>query len=138
VTTHRFTYWFLFAIFIVAIVIGAIRPLRVSPLYQLIGVIQFAAMALAAWILGARAIMTGSRESRLLAIAGIFLITPFALLALLWVGLGPPWEATLPENQMRYLACDGFHARARAGTADFSSSHNRLTTNAAPSGGKKK
>jgi hypothetical protein len=103
VTTRRFTYWFLFAIFIVAIVIGAIRPLRVSPLYQLIGVIQFAAMALAAWILGARAIMTGSRESRLLAIAGIFLITPFALLALLWVGLGPPWEATLPENQMRYL-----------------------------------
>jgi hypothetical protein len=68
-------------------------------------------MALAAWILGARAIMTGSRKSRLLAIAGIFLITPFALLALLWVGLGPPWEATPPENQMRYLACDGFHAR---------------------------
>jgi hypothetical protein len=103
VTTRRFTYWFLFAIFIVAIVIGAIRPLRVSPLYQIIGVIQFAAMALAAWILGARAIMTGSRKSRLLAIAGIFLITPFALLALLWVGLGPPWEATPPENQMRYL-----------------------------------
>ena len=102
-TTRRFTYWFLFAIFIVAIVIGAIRPLRVSPLYQIIGVIQFAAMALAAWILGARAIMTGSRKSRLLAIAGIFLITPFALLALLWVGLGPPWEATPPENQMRYL-----------------------------------
>jgi hypothetical protein len=103
VTTRRFTYWFLFAIFIAAIVIGAIRPLRVSPLYQIIGVIQFAAMALAAWILGARAIMTGSRKSRLLAIAGIFLITPFALLALLWVGLGPPWEATPPENQMRYL-----------------------------------
>lgn len=99
----RFCYWFLFAIFIVAIVTGAIRPLRVSPLYQIIGVIQFAAMALAAWILGARAITSASRESRLLALAGIFLIAPFALMALLWVGLGPPWVATPPENEMRYL-----------------------------------
>ena len=36
-------------------------------------------------------------------ISGILLITPFALLALLWVGLGPPWVATVAENQMRYL-----------------------------------
>ena len=100
---RRFSYWFLFAIFIVAIVIGAIRPLRVSPLYQIIGVIQFAAMTVAAWTLGARAIMSTSRQPRMLALAGIFLVTPFALLALLWVGLGPPWVATAPENQMRYL-----------------------------------
>ena len=99
----RFCYWFLFAVFIVAIVLGAIRPLRMSPLYQVIGIIQFAAMAITAWILGARTITTASREPRLLALAGIFLITPFALLALLWVGLGPPWVATPPENQMRYL-----------------------------------
>ena len=52
----RFCYWFLFAIFIVAIVTGAIRPLRMSPVYQIIGVIQFAAMAVAAWTLGAREI----------------------------------------------------------------------------------
>ena len=102
-TTRRFSYWFLFAIFIVAIVIGAIRPLRVSPLYQVIGIIQFAAMGFAAWTLGARAITSTSRAPRLLALAGIFFITPFALLALLWVGLGPPWQATPAENQMRYL-----------------------------------
>jgi hypothetical protein len=101
--TRRFCYWFLIAIFIVAIVACAIRPVRVSPLYQVIGVIQFVAMALAAWILGARAITSASRQPRLLALAGIFLITPFALPALMWVGLGPPWEATPPENQMRYL-----------------------------------
>ena len=101
--TRRFSYWFLIAIFIVAIVIGALRPLRVSPAYQVIGVIQFAAVVWAAWTLGARAITTGNRGPRLLAQAGIFLITPFALLALLWVGLGPPWQATPPENQMRYL-----------------------------------
>src|SRR5919198_5476666 len=101
--TRRFCYWFLFAIFVVAIVIGAIRPLRVSPFYQVVGVIQFAAMAAAVWILGARAITSSAREPRLLALAGVFLITPFMLLALFWVGLGPPWEATPPENQMRYL-----------------------------------
>ena len=101
--SRRFSYWFLFAIFIVAIVLDAIRPLRVSPLYQVIGVIQFAAVVWAAWTLGARAITTSAREPRLLALAGIFLVTPFALMALLWPGLGPPWVATPPENQMRYL-----------------------------------
>ena len=101
--SRRFCYWFLIAIFIVAIVIGAIRPLRVSPLYQIIGVIQFVVMTVVAWILGARAVTSASREPRLLAVAGIFLVTPFALLALLWVGLGPPWVATPAENQMRYL-----------------------------------
>jgi hypothetical protein len=101
--SRRFCYWFLVAIFIVAIVLGAIRPLRVSPFCQVIRVIEFAAMALAAWALGARAITTQARGPRLLALAGIFLITPFALLALLWVGLGPPWQATPAENQMRYL-----------------------------------
>jgi len=99
----RFCYWFLFAIFIVAMILAAIRPLRVSPAYQVIGIIQFAAMAVAAWTVGARAITAVTRAPRLLALAGIFFITPFALLALFWVGLGPPWEATPPENQMRYL-----------------------------------
>jgi hypothetical protein len=98
-----FCYWFLFAIFIVAIVLAAIRPLRVSPAYQVVGVIQFAAIAFAAWTLGARAITTTSRGPRLLALTAILFITPFALLALLWVGIGPPWEATPAENQMRYL-----------------------------------
>ena len=101
--SSRFCYWFLIAIFIVAIVLDAIRPLRVSPLYQVIGVIQFAAVVWAAWTLGARAITASAREPRLLALAGIFLVTPFALMALLWPGLGPPWVATPPENQMRYL-----------------------------------
>jgi len=100
---RRFSYWFLFAIFIVAIVLAAIRPLRISGVYQVVGVIQFAAMAFAAWTLGARAITSTSRGPRLLALTGILLITPFALVALFWVGIGPPWVATPVENQMRYL-----------------------------------
>jgi hypothetical protein len=39
----------------------------------------------------------------LLGLAGTLLVTPFALVALLWVGLGGPWQATAAENQMRYL-----------------------------------
>jgi hypothetical protein len=35
--------------------------------------------------------------------AGTLLVTSFALVALLWVGLGGPWQATAAENQMRYL-----------------------------------
>jgi hypothetical protein len=38
-----------------------------------------------------------------LALAGVFLLVPFALVSLLWVGLGPPWVATSSQNVMRYL-----------------------------------
>ena len=40
---------------------------------------------------------------RLLGLAGTLFVTPFALVALLWVGLGGPWQASAAENQMRYL-----------------------------------
>lgn len=100
---RRFCYWLLIAGFIVAVVTSAIRPLRVSPVYQVVGILQFVAMVWAPWRLGARALTSASREPRLLALAGIFLVAPFALLALFWVGLGPPWVATPAENQMRYL-----------------------------------
>jgi hypothetical protein len=43
------------------------------------------------------------RREQSLALAGGFLIVPFTLVSLLWVGLGPPWEATPAENVMRYL-----------------------------------
>ena len=43
------------------------------------------------------------RVRRLLGLAGTLLVAPFALVALLWVGLGGPWQATAAENQMRYL-----------------------------------
>jgi hypothetical protein len=38
-----------------------------------------------------------------MALAGISLVSPFAVISLLWVGLGTPWDATPAENQMRYL-----------------------------------
>ena len=30
-------------------------------------------------------------------------MAPFVLIGALWVGLGPPWQATAPENVMRYV-----------------------------------
>ena len=43
------------------------------------------------------------QSRRLLGLAGTLLITPFALIALLWIGLGGPWQASAAENEMRYL-----------------------------------
>jgi len=79
------------------------RPLRVPGLYQTIGVVHFAIACFAAWNLGAKAIRAGTDQRKKLALAGMFLFIPFALVALLWVGLGPPWIATPTENRMRYL-----------------------------------
>ncbi len=79
------------------------RPLRVSGLYQTIGAVHFVIACFAAWILGAKAIRAGTDQRKKLALAGTLLFVPFALVALLWVGLGPPWIATPTENRMRYL-----------------------------------
>jgi hypothetical protein len=58
---------------------------------------------MAVWTLSAGAITADVQGRRLLGLAGTLLVTPFALVALLWVGLGGPWQATPAENQMRYL-----------------------------------
>ena len=79
------------------------RVFRVAGVYQAVGVAYFAAMAIAAWTLGARAIIGGAEQERRLSLAGLLLMVPSALMALLWVGLGPPWLATPTENRMRYL-----------------------------------
>lgn len=101
--SRRFSYYGLSASFVIVLVIGAVRPLRIHGVHQIIGLVQFAVMAVLAWTLGARAIRSEEQPRRQLALAGMFLIAPFALVGLLWVGLGPPWQATPTENQMRYL-----------------------------------
>jgi len=102
-TPRRVSYVFLCMVPFLAIIVAAVRALRVPGVYQAIGGLLFAAIVIAAWILGARAIRAGAEGEQRLAIAGVFLIVPFALVLLLWVGLGPPWVATPPENLMRYL-----------------------------------
>ena len=102
-TLRRVSYVFLCTVPILAIAVAAPRALRVSPIYQTVGGVLFAAIVIAAWILGARGIRAGAEGKQRLALAGGLVLTPFALVVLLWVGLGPPWDANPKENVMRYL-----------------------------------
>jgi hypothetical protein len=103
-TFRRVSYVFLCMVPFLAIVFAAVRALRVPGFYQAIGGVLFAAIVMAAWMLGARAIGAGAEGEQRPALAGVFLLVPFALVSLLWVGLGTPWGgATPPENVMRYV-----------------------------------
>src|SRR5713101_3043549 len=102
-TVRRVSYVFLCIVPFLSFVVAAVRAFRVPGVYQAVGVAYFAAIAIAAWTLSAGAIRADVQGRRLLGLAGTLLITPFALVALLWVGLGPPWQANVAENQMRYL-----------------------------------
>ena len=46
---------------------------------------------------------SGAEPERRLALIGGLLLLPFALVSLLWVGLGTPGEAAPAENKMRFL-----------------------------------
>ena len=102
-TVRRVSFVFLCIVPFLSFVVVGVRAFRVPGVYQAVGVAYFAAIAMAAWTLSAGAIRADVQGRRLLGLAGTLLVTPFALVALLWVGLGPPWQATAAENQMRYL-----------------------------------
>jgi hypothetical protein len=102
-TARRISYIFLCTLPFLDIVVVGVRAFRVAGVYQTIGVVLFAAILSAAWILGARVIGSGAAEARRLGLAGALLIAPWAIISLLWVGLGAPFQATAPENHMRFL-----------------------------------
>jgi hypothetical protein len=102
-TARRVSYVFLCSVPFLSFVVAAVRAFRVPGIYQGVGIVFFAAIAIAVWILSDGAIRADAQSRRLLGLAGTLLVTPFSLVALLWVGLGPPWQATSAENQMRYL-----------------------------------
>ena len=101
-TTRRISYTFLCTLPFLDLVVVGVRALRIPGVYQVVGGVLFAVIVLAAWTLGPRAIGFGASGGRL-ALAGTLLIVPWAVISLLWVGLGAPFQATLPENHMRYL-----------------------------------
>jgi hypothetical protein len=100
---RRLSYVFLCATPFLVIIAAALRALRIPGVYHVIGGVLFAAICIAAWTLGARAIRADVQGLRQLGLSGALLVTPFTIVALLWVGLGPPGVATAAENQMRYL-----------------------------------
>lgn len=113
-TVRRVSYVFLCIVPFLNFVVVGVRAFRVPGVYQAVGGAYFAAIAIAAWTLGARAIRADAQDRRLLGLAGTLLVASFALVALLWVGLGAPWQANAAENQMRYLVLI-FMATAIAG-----------------------
>jgi hypothetical protein len=102
-TARRISYIFLCAFPFLVLFLAAVRVLRIPGVYHVIGGAVFAAIAVAAWILGARMMGSAGAEGRRLSLAGVLLIAPWAIIALLWVGIGAPFQATNPENHMRYL-----------------------------------
>lgn len=102
-TIRRVSYVFLCSVPFLSFVVAGVHAFRVQGVYQAVGVIYFGAIAIGAWTLGARAIKSGAQDRRLLGAAGTLFVIPFAVVALLWVGIGGPWQATAAENEMRYL-----------------------------------
>jgi hypothetical protein len=102
-TIRRISYIFLCTLPFLDLAVVGVRALRIPGVYQAIGGVLFAVILIAAWILGPRVIGSGLAERRRLTLAGALLILPWAIISLLWVGLGPPFRATAPENHMRYL-----------------------------------
>jgi len=99
----RISYIFLCALPFLLLVVGGVRALRIPGVYQSVGVVLFGVVLLAAWILGARVIASGAAEGRQVALAGTLLVAPWAIISLLWVGIGAPFQATPAENHMRFL-----------------------------------
>ena len=100
---RRLAHGFLSALPFLAVALAAPRPLRAPGLHAAIGSVVFAATLLAAWSASAASLRSNSQRRVQLALGGLLLLAPFALISLLWVGLGTPWDATPSENQMRYL-----------------------------------
>src|SRR5207237_8022545 len=102
-TVRRVSYVFLCIVPFLSFVVVGVRAFRIPGVYQAVGVAYFAAIVIAAWTLSAGAIRADVQGRRLLGLAGTLLVTSFAPVALLWVGIGGPWQATAAENEMRYL-----------------------------------
>ncbi len=106
-TGRRISYIFLCALPFLDLVIVGLRPLRIPGVYSAVGGVLFAAIVIAAWILGGRVIGSAATGRRRMALAGSLLIAPWAIISLLWVGLGAPFQATTTENYMRLLVLLG-------------------------------
>jgi len=97
---QRMSYIFLWLVpFLNFGVIGA-RALRP---YWFFGILYFATMIAAAWNLCGSAVRSGAEREQRMWLTGGLLILFTTVVALFWVGLGPPFQATPVENRMRYM-----------------------------------
>jgi hypothetical protein len=78
------------------------RALRVTGVHEVVWIVLFGAIAVAIWSLARPQVGSRIDQVSVLRLAGALLLSSTALIALLWVGLATPWDATPSENQMRY------------------------------------
>lgn len=78
------------------------RALRIPVVHEALGILLFGILAISTWWLAHPRVGSQGAPEPLLRSAGTLLLTPIALIALLWVGLATPWDATPSENKMRY------------------------------------
>jgi hypothetical protein len=106
-TTRRLSYIFLCALPFLLVVVAGARALRTQGVYQGVGIVLFALILVASWPLGMRVVASGTAQRRAIALAGSLFLLPWAVIALLWVGIGAPFQATPAENQMRFFVLIG-------------------------------
>lgn len=102
-SVRRTGFIFLCALPFVAFAFGSARSLRTAGWSHIVGIVLFTAVVIAVWLASPRKVDLKEAGRGKQSLAGILLIVPWAIIALLWVGLGPPFQATLPENYMRFL-----------------------------------
>ncbi|MGA8088562.1 MAG: hypothetical protein WCA10_14735 [Terracidiphilus sp.] len=102
-SVRRTAFIFLCAFPFVAGAFASARPLRTAGFSRSLGVVLFAAVVIATWLAGPRKVDLKEAGRGKQALAGILLIAPTAIISLLWVGIGPPFQATLSENYMRFI-----------------------------------
>lgn len=101
--TRRFGYVLLCLLPILAVVLAGMRPLRIPGFYPVFGGALFALVVATAGIVGANALKSANVEAQRLALVGTLLLASWALIVLLWVGIGAPFQATGEENHGRFL-----------------------------------
>ncbi len=99
---RRVGYWILCVAPLLATALAGSRALRIPVIHDLVGVLVFAIIVISGWWLGRSASVSSGEQKALLRLAGALLLAPILLIALLWVGLATPWDATPAENKMRY------------------------------------
>lgn len=99
---RRASYLILCAIPVVIGPLTGSRALRVPVVHEVLGILLFGAIAASTWWLARPETDSRSDLASVIRASGALLLSPTALIALLWVGLATPWDATVSENKMRY------------------------------------
>lgn len=102
-SSSSFEFSLLCAALLVTLPAVGIRVLHVPVVRDVAGAVLSTVIVVLAWRVSRPAPdAVPAPPAVLLRVGGALLVAPFALVALLWVGLGTPWDSDARENVMRY------------------------------------